>query len=465
MTRPQTHREEFIHLVDLTHDRALVAWGAFFFERQAVGRWEIVDDARLRETAGRTTCIGSAAEPFGSATVQVLDLDGAVVAESSTDQRTWAWVDGLRPDTDYRYRVVVDGREWAADDLWDWVPSERGGNDLLPVGRRYDLRFRTWPHPDAETPPVRFAAIGDYGVGIRADAESSRRQRRIADVLEALVAEHDVRFVLSLGDNVYQGEEGRVDQEGGGEDDDWYSSFFQPYRLAIARVPVFPAIGNHDSAEAEGSDDRAQMEDNFHIAERFHRGLEAASQSPGLFYRVRYGSGLELACLDTSLDAEQEAYHRYFQAPQHQDWLRDTFSDSGVRWVIPFSHHPMYTAGPDHEPDADMLDAFLPLFESARVRLALAGHEHNFQVSEADGRTYVVSGASGQLDERVPTRFEAAHTTAWGAQAHLLLVELDGPEARITPVSGLLPGGRLHLMTALTPRNELVEPPLVVRAD
>ena len=464
MTGPEVHREEFVHLVDLTHDRALVAWGAFFFERQASGRWEIVDDARLAETAGRRTCIGATAEPFGAATVEVLGLDGTVVSRSTTDDRTWVWVEGLHPDTDYGYRVVVDGREWAAGDLWDWVPSDRGGNDLLPVGRRYDLRFRTWPHPDAPTPLVRFAAIGDYGVGIRSDAESSRRQRRIADVVEAVVAHHDVRFVLSLGDNVYQGEEGRVDQEGGGEDDDWYSSFFQPYRLAIARVPVFPAIGNHDSAEAEGSDDRAQMEDNFHIHERFHRGLETASVSPGLFYRLRYGADLELACLDTSLDAEQEAFHRYFQAPQHQEWLRATFAPSGPRWVVPFSHHPVYTAGPDHEPDTEMVDALLPLFDTAGVRLALAGHEHNFQVSEADGRTYVVSGASGQLDERVPTGFEEAHTTAWGAQAHLVLVEVDGPEVRITPVSGLLPGDRLHLMTALTPRNELVEPPIVVRA-
>jgi tartrate-resistant acid phosphatase type 5 len=463
MTSPSTHREEFIHLVDLTHDRALVAWGAFFFEQQGSGRWEIVDDARLAETVGRTTCIGAAAEPFGPATVQVLTTDGTVVAEASTADRTWVWVEGLSPDTDYSYRVLVAGREWAADDLWDWVPSDRGGNDLRPAGRRYDLRFRTWPHPDTPTPRVRFVAIGDYGVGIRADAESSRRQRRIADVVETLVAEHDVRFVLSLGDNVYQGEEGRVDQEGGGEDDDWYSSFFQPYRLAIARVPVFPAIGNHDSAETEGSDDRAQMEDNFHIQERFHKGLETASVSPGLFYRLRYGADLELACLDTSLDSEQEEFHRYFQAPQHQDWLQTTFAVGAPRWLIPFSHHPLYTAGPDHEPDAEMLEVFLPLFETAGVRLVLAGHEHNFQVSEADGRTYIVSGASGQLDERVPTGFKEAHTIAWGAQAHLLLLELDGQEIRVAPVSGLLPGGRLHVMTALTPHNELVEPPLVVR--
>src|SRR5918992_137231 len=231
----------------------------------------------------------------------------------------------------------------------------------LPLpGAATTLGSRPGPPPNTPPPPVRFVAMGDYGVGVRADAESSRRQRRIADVLERLVADHDVRFVLSLGDNIYQGEQGRVDQEGGGEDDDWYSSFFQPYRLAIARVPVFPAIGNHDSTDSEGSDDRAQMEDNLHIRERFHHGLETASVMPGLFYRLRYGADLELVCLDSSLDSEQKEIHRYFQAPHHQKWLRSTFGRRGDGWLIPYSHHPIYTAGPDHQNALGIREAIEP---------------------------------------------------------------------------------------------------------
>ena len=84
------------------------------------------------------------------------------------------------------------------------------------------------------------------------------------------------------------------------------------------------------------------------------------------------------------------------------------------------------------------------------------------EVSEVDGRTYVVSGAGGKLREEVPERFEEAHTTAWAAQAHLLLVEIDRAEARLTPVSGLLPDGSLHLMTALTKDNAVVRPPIII---
>jgi tartrate-resistant acid phosphatase type 5 len=456
------HREEFIHLVDLSHDRVLLAWGAFWFRHDdAAGRWKILDDSELQEAVSRSTSIGHGAEPFGEAHVEVLDLQGEAVAEARTTDRCWVWVEGLEPDTAYRYRVRVDGHEWAAGQRRDWGPTATGGYDLGP-GSAYELEFRTFPDPDRETPRVRFVAMGDYGVGIRSDSESSRRQRRIAEVLEQLVRQHDVRFVLSLGDNIYQGEQGQVDDESGGEDDDWYSSFFQPYRYVIARVPVFPAIGNHDTTDTEGSDDRAQMEDNFHVHERFRKQQDRASVGPGLFYRFGYGRDLELICIDTSQDSDDPAHHRFFQVPEHQRWIEDALHVGGPAWRIPFSHHPMFCAGPEHGNDAEMLETLLPLLDRGGVRLVLAGHEHNFQMSEVDGRTYVVSGAGGKLREEVPEQFEDAHTTAWAAQAHLLLVEVEGDQARLTPVSGLMPDGSLHLMTALTKENRIVRPPMTV---
>jgi hypothetical protein len=204
------------------------------------------------------------------------------------------------------------------------------------------------------------------------------------------------------------------------------------------------------------------MEDNFHIAARFVDESGRTSVGPGLFYRLCYGRDLELVCLDTSQDSDDHDVHRFFQAPNHREWLRDTFAAGLARWVVPFSHHPAYCAGPTHADDEEMVQQLVPLFREAGVRLVLAGHEHNFQLTETGGCTYVVSGAGGKVREDVPQGFSEAGTTAWAAQAHLLLVEVDGAEARLTPVSGLLADGGLHLMTALTPANEVVTPPFVV---
>ena len=77
-------------------------------------------------------------------------------------------------------------------------------------------------------------------------------------------------FLLTTGDNIYA----RVRVLGvaiggtGDEDDDWFFTYFQPYRYVINRIPVYPSIGNHDADETEERDDRAQVEDNFYLRER-----------------------------------------------------------------------------------------------------------------------------------------------------------------------------------------------------
>ena len=185
----ETHFEPFVHLAELGPDRALIAWGGFWFRREdAAERWEIVDDSELAaRDRGRRESTGARSEPYGEAVVEVLDGSGAVASAVRVDDVNHAWVDGLRPDTAYRYRIRVDGQEWAAGERWDWGPVPRGGLDLRPGGRTYDLSFRTFPDPGISA-PLDFVVMGDYGVGVAVDLESSRRQRRVAEVLARLVA-------------------------------------------------------------------------------------------------------------------------------------------------------------------------------------------------------------------------------------------------------------------------------------
>jgi tartrate-resistant acid phosphatase type 5 len=199
MPRPPIRFEPFLHLAGLTADRALVAWGGFYFGRHG-DTWRLLDDDELppeRPRGARTGTIGAGSAPYGRAVVEVT-REGRTVARAETSDRSWAWVDGLQPGAEHHYRVMVDGREWAGGELWDW-DLDRG--TPAPSGRRYDNRFRTLPPPDSRA-PVDFAVIGDFGVGITTAAEASRRQLRLAEALERAVDDRGVTLVLTAGDNV-----------------------------------------------------------------------------------------------------------------------------------------------------------------------------------------------------------------------------------------------------------------------
>jgi tartrate-resistant acid phosphatase type 5 len=440
----RVHFEAYLHLAGLTHKSALVAWGGFYFKVAGErGGLKLIDDSDLDSVhPPRRDSIGARSAPYGPARVEVREESGTrVVAAGETSTANHCWVTGLRADTVYRYRVLVNGREWAAGPRRDWVPGA-GQQGLAEGGRVYDNRFRTHPRPETSA-PLTFAAIGDFGTGVRHPSTLERRQREVAEALEAAVVRDDARLILTTGDNIYAGRTllGIPVGATGDEDDDWFFTFYQPYRYVLNRIPIHPSVGNHDGNETEGNDDRDQLLDNFFLTERL-KGEEAAGRAsigPGLFYRFRYGRDVEFVCVDTSRQSLLFG-DRFFRHRNHAPFLEAAFpSVSGPdapRWRIPFCHHPPYCAGPMHANSESSLETLVPLYRRAGVRLVLSGHEHNFQHARADGIDYFVTGGGGKVRTSTPRGFQAAHTVSWAAACHFLLVKLNGETAEVTPIGG-----------------------------
>ena len=465
------HFEPYVHLAGLGYHRALISWGGFFFRRTHSPRpsgdaeeYVLMDDEELEASPiPRSESIGEKSEPYGRGRVRVFHADGSVAAEVETTDVNHAWLEGLRADTQYHYEIEVDGRNWLEGERYDWI-HEGGRSSLRPSGRRYRCEFRTHPAPDVHA-PLTFAVIGDFGIGVRSDHDDARRQSSIARGLERAVFERDVRVVLTTGDNIYLG--ARSTDGGGEEDDDWFFTFYQPYRYVLDCVPFYPTVGNHDSSETEASDDRSQLDDNFFLRQRFdeERDASRASVNPGLFYHFDYGAAVAFVCIDTTRDDSADA--RFFTEPRHHEFLQQSFppvATADRRWRIPFSHHPVYCAGPEHQNTDDMLRSLVPLFERSGVRLVLAGHEHNFQYSRHNGLHYIVSGAAGQLRAEPPTRFSDARTVAWKAEAHFLVVSLDHERA-VVHVMTANADGALAPMVAQTPEGAAFETPIVIARD
>ena len=465
---PAFHAEPFLYLAGLTHKSALIAWGAFYFRVRAEdGDAKLVDDSDLRHVhPPRRESIGARSEPYGEARVEVADRMGQVVASASTAAANHCWVTGLAPDTEYTYRVIVNGEDWGAGERRDWV-AEDNRKGLLKIGNRYDNRFRT--HPDPVQPargPVAVAVIGDFGTGIK---RRDRPQKAVADALRQAVDQFGVRVILTTGDNIYASKRlfGLPIGGEGDEDDDWYFTYYQPYRYIINRVPVYPSIGNHDADETEDRDDRAQLIDNFYINERI-AGEEAAGRAsvdPGLFYRFRFGSEIEFICIDTSKEPTLFAGGRFFEHPKHIEFLRQALPArdrvQSPAWLIPFSHHPPFSAGPLHRNTSGM-DQLVKQFELAGVRAVFSGHEHNFQHSRVNGIDYFVTGAAGKRLELAPLYFGQAHTVSWSAENHFLLVTIDGATMSVRPLAGS-EAGALTEVRRFAPDHSAVTTPILVR--
>ncbi|HEX8558788.1 MAG TPA: metallophosphoesterase [Pyrinomonadaceae bacterium] len=452
---PDFHAEPYLYLAGLTHKAALVAWGGFYFRvrsRRNADEWKLVDDSDLDHVhPPRRESIGARSEPFGRARVEVFDASGALAGFAETTTTNHAWVTGLRPDTEYTYRVLVNGEEWAAGERRDWAVDAEG-QGLRLSGRRYDNRFRTHPPPD-ERAPLTFAVIGDFGIGVRKASTPSRCQREVAAALDRAVGERGVRLLLTTGDNIYAGKTllGMPIGATGDEDDDWFFTFYQPYRYVINRVPVYPAVGNHDTGETEASDDRQQLMDNFFLNERFS-GEESAGRSsvgPGLMYRFHYGADVEFVCVDTSRNSLLFG-ERFFEHQNHASFLDASFpapsaggGDGGrAPWRIPFTHHPPFCAGPKHSNSKSMIRRLVPMFRRSGVRAVFSGHEHNFQHSRVEGVDYFITGAGGKVRLDPPSGFADAHTTAWAAAGHFLLVEVGAERMVVTALGALGPDGR-----------------------
>jgi hypothetical protein len=440
---PEFHAEPYLYLAGLTHKAALIAWGGFYFKvrgHKDGDDWKLVDDGDLDHVhPPRRDSIGARSEPFGKARVEVFDSSGNLVSFADTTTTNHAWLTGLQPDTEYTYRVLVNDREWGATELRDWVVDAEG-QGLRKSGRTYDNRFRTNPHPD-QPAPLTFAVIGDFGIGVRRASTPDRCQREVAAALERAVDARGVRLLLTTGDNIYAGKTllGIPFGATGDEDDDWFFTFYQPYRYIINRIPVYPAVGNHDTSETEASDDRQQLLDNFYLNERF-TGEESAGRSsigPGLMYRFHYGSDIEFVCVDTSRQSFLFG-DRFFEHKNHASFLEAAFPDLAAGgadiWRIPFTHHPPFCAGPQHSNSKSMIKHLVPRFKQSGVRAVFSGHEHNYQYSRVEGINYFITGAGGKVRLEPPSNFADAHTTCWAASGNFLIVDVSATQMVVMPM-------------------------------
>lgn len=235
---------------------------------------------------------------------------------------------GLAPDSAYRYEVAVDG-----------VVVHRG--ELRTAGAsRY-----------------QFLALGDSGDG-------GQPQRQIAARMER----ESPAFVIHTGDIAYY--DGRFEQ--------YEALYFDVYRALMARVPFYPAAGNHDVSFRGGLAFRA---------------VHWWPGHPRPYYSFDWGD-VHFVALDTnqSLDAA------VFDGGEMLRWLEQDLAATRKLFRVVFLHHPAFPTANyrGDERCRRVAENILPVLERGGVHLVLNGHEHLYQRTiPRNGIVYLTTGGGG----------------------------------------------------------------------
>jgi len=257
--------------------------------------------------------------------------------------------------------------------------------------------------------PFRFVAYGDTRFHDPKDTDAANPAVRVA--LVQAVAEANPAFICFTGDIVYNGYDA----------DDWKVWDSETSIWREKKIPVYPALGNHD---LHGKEEVA-------LGNYFQRFPDLKNS---LYYSVRAANTLILV-LDSALEEAS--------GPQGQ-WLAGKLDHvpADVDFVFVMLHHPPYTSSSDEKKFGGghsartQEQALAKLLEERQARshfriVVFSGHVHNYERHEHGGVTYFVSGGGAAhaypIERAADDPFQSKEVNY-----HYLLVEVTPRELKVT---------------------------------
>lgn len=246
-------------------------------------------------------------------------------------------VEGLSPSTRYYYSLeTVDTVLSGANTNQYWISAPAPGE----------------PHT------TRFWVLGDPGLNTIAQAG-------VINAYQSAIGTNHTDLILLAGDNAYWS----------GLDTEYQAGLFAPLAFAFRTTPVWPALGNHDTAQL--------TDDTFNYPYYLNFTMPANAEAGGVPSGTESYYSFDFADIHfvslTSYTADRSP-----NGPM-ATWLRADLAANRQPWLIAYWHHPPYSRG-SHDADAEvqcveMRQNFVTLLEEHGVDLVLCGHSHTYERS------------------------------------------------------------------------------------
>jgi len=257
---------------------------------------------------------------------------------------------------------------------------------------------------------LRFGILGDSGTG-------DETQKAVARQMERRQLQGPWKFVLFLGDNVYDE----------GNPKEFEQKFGQVYRaLAAGGVQLHATLGNHDRIHRHSRRGMAQVEDpSFGYVAQRDEYVYVPRPLAGGQALVRF------LCLNS--DAWIEELDQGRPPAGRLAQLRGWLDQSGqYHWNFVVLHHPLYSfvrrglfGLRGHGPSRQLREVIEPLLVAGKIDAVFAGHEHFYmKIRPQKGIHHFISGGGGQK-VRPGADLGHAEVEAGAEQNHFLDLELD----------------------------------------
>lgn len=240
-------------------------------------------------------------------------------------------IDGLKPGTDYRYRLVL----YEGDTVYE-----------SPVGS-----FTT-----ASDAPFTFLVYGDTRT-------YPDRHELVADTMAE--DEPDAAFVVNTGDLVESPTIGR------------FRSFFAAIGKLALDHPYLAVIGNHEKGSP-----------------RYYRFLAlptGGGKSNEEWWSFDYGP-VHFVGIDSNSLTGADAIARM---RDQVEWVKEDLTGSDAPFKVVFFHHPIYSSTWDGGVNGPLRDTWEEIFREGGVDIVFNGHMHCYEHFYVHGIHHVVTGGGG----------------------------------------------------------------------
>lgn len=323
-----------------------------------------------------------------------------VITADSTTSRTFMW------QSDYaEENPVVEYRQAGDDDSLMQLPASSDAfsddgvttyihtaavSDLKP-GTAYEYRVGAGDKRSSWQ-PFHTAQGHDFKALIFPDSQSSDYSVWAATAQPAWQRNQDAQFFINMGDLVDNG-----------QDHYQWNAWFDVVGDMIARIPVVPLLGNHETYDKDWKVRMPEAYLHLFALPRIDR-----EKYQNQFYSFDYGDvhfvvlntqSQDLADFEPSLDEDEVA------------WFKEDMAKTTKKWKIVLMHKDPLQYGfanrpqPREEGFSPEGQLWMPLFDQYGVDAVLSAHLHtyrdrghirNFQRDES-GPLYLITGVAGNV--------------------------------------------------------------------